>query len=170
MKLKSLFFTLLLILSVTLSAKPLTLVKNGKAASTIVIADDASEVAKTAAAELAKHLEQISGAELPIVTESKNPAGTKIYVGATKAAAAAGVKSIEMIPSKTLLPVTGYVHGGCSPVGMKKLFPTFIDETAQLYDYICVSAGAIGTNIAVNPDQLCQYLSASYADITLFYR
>ncbi len=91
MKLKSLFFTLLLILSVTLSAKPLTLVKNGKAASTIVIADDASEVAKTAAAELAKHLEQISGAGLPIVTESKNPAGTKIYVGATKAAAAAGL-------------------------------------------------------------------------------
>ena len=87
-----------------------------------------------------------------------------------KAASAAGVKSIEMIPSKTLLPVTGYVHGGCSPVGMKKLFPTFIDETAQLYDYICVSAGAIGTNIAVNPDQLCQYLSASYADITLFSR
>ena len=82
-----------------------------------------------------------------------------------KAAAAAGVKSIEMIPSKTLLPVTGYVHGGCSPVGMKKLFPTFIDETAQLYDYICVSAGAIGTNVAVDPQKLCEYLPASYADI-----
>ena len=83
-----------------------------------------------------------------------------------KAASAAGVKSIEMIPSKTLLPTTGYVHGGCSPVGMKKVFPTFIDETAQLYDYICVSAGAIGTNIAVNPDQLCEFVPAQYADIT----
>ena len=74
-----------------------------------------------------------------------------------KAAAAAKVKSIEMIPSKTLLPTTGYVHGGCSPVGMKKVFPTFIDETAQLFDYICVSAGTIGTNVAVNPDDLCRF-------------
>ena len=82
-----------------------------------------------------------------------------------KAAAAAGVKSIEMIPLKTLLPVTGYVHGGCSPVGMKKLFPTFIDETAQLFDYICVSAGAIGTNVAVDPEKLCEFLPAQYADI-----
>ena len=85
-----------------------------------------------------------------------------------KAAKACGRKSIEMIPQKLLFPLTGYIHGGCSPIGMKKLFPTFIDETAQLYDYICVSAGAIGTNIAVNPDRLLQYLSATYADITLF--
>lgn len=83
-----------------------------------------------------------------------------------KAAAAAGVKSIEMIPSKTLLPTTGYVHGGCSPVGMKKVFPTFIDETAQLYDYICVSAGAIGANVAVDPEMLCKFVPAQYADIT----
>ena len=82
-----------------------------------------------------------------------------------KAAAAAKVKSIEMIPSKTLLPTTGYVHGGCSPVGMKKVFPTFIDETAQHFDYICVSAGAIGTNVAVNPDDLCRFVPAEYADI-----
>ncbi|MBR7103911.1 MAG: Cys-tRNA(Pro) deacylase [Lentisphaeria bacterium] len=82
-----------------------------------------------------------------------------------KAAAVAGVKSIEMIPAKTLLPTTGYVHGGCSPVGMKKFFPTFIDETAQLYDYICVSAGAIGTNVAVDPEKLCRFLPAQYADI-----
>ena len=82
-----------------------------------------------------------------------------------KAAAAAKVKSIEMIPSKTLLPTTGYVHGGCSPVGMKKVFPTFIDETAQLFDYICVSAGTIGTNVAVNPDDLCRFVPAEYADI-----
>ena len=85
-----------------------------------------------------------------------------------KAAKTAQAKSIAMIKQKELLPLTGYIHGGCSPIGMKKLFPTFIDETAQLYDYICVSAGAIGTNIAVNPDRLLQYLSASYADITLF--
>ena len=85
-----------------------------------------------------------------------------------KAAAAAGCKSIEMIPQKTLLPLTGYVHGGCSPVGMKKFFPTFIDETAQLFDYICVSAGAVGANVAVNPDALLRFLPAAYADLAVF--
>ena len=85
-----------------------------------------------------------------------------------KAAQAAGRKSIEMIPQKTLLPLTGYVHGGCSPVGMKKFFPTFIDETAQLFDYICVSAGAVGANVAVSPDALCRFLPASYADLAVF--
>lgn len=83
-----------------------------------------------------------------------------------KAAQAAGVKSIEMIPAKTLLPTTGYVHGGCSPVGMKKHFPTFVDETAQLYDFICVSAGAIGLSMALAPDDLLAFVSGSFADIT----
>ena len=83
-----------------------------------------------------------------------------------KAAKAVGEKSIEMVAVKEINSLTGYVRGGCSPVGMKKQFPTFIDETAQLFDYICVSAGAIGTNMAVNPDRLLNYLSARYADIT----
>ena len=82
-----------------------------------------------------------------------------------KAARACGRKSIAMIPSKQLLPLTGYVHGGCSPVGMKKKFPTFIDETAVLYDHICVSGGRIGLNLAVAPEGLAGMIDAGFADI-----
>ena len=64
-----------------------------------------------------------------------------------KAACAVGEKSIHMIRSRELLPLTGYVHGGCSPVGMKKQFTTVIDETAQLFDQIIFSAGRIGSQI-----------------------
>ncbi|MBO7327801.1 MAG: Cys-tRNA(Pro) deacylase [Lentisphaeria bacterium] len=83
-----------------------------------------------------------------------------------KAAKAAARKSIEMIPLKELLPLTGYVHGGCSPLGMKKLFPTFIDETAILFDTICVSGGRVGLNIAVDPEKLSEVINAEFADIT----
>ena len=83
-----------------------------------------------------------------------------------KAAKAAARKSIEMIPMKELLPLTGYVHGGCSPLGMKKLFPTFIDESAILFDTICVSGGRIGLNIAVDPEKLAEVINAEFADIT----
>ena len=83
-----------------------------------------------------------------------------------KAAAAAGVKSIEMIPSKTLLPVTGYVHGGCSPVGMKKLYPTHIDEACILYDEIAVSAGARGHQMILPPEALAELIGAEFEDIT----
>ena len=82
-----------------------------------------------------------------------------------KAARAAKCKSIEMIPLKQLLPLTGYVHGGCSPVGMKKKGATFIDETAQLFDHICVSGGCVGCNIAVTPEALAKYLNATFCDI-----
>ncbi len=82
-----------------------------------------------------------------------------------KAAKASGQKSIEMLPSRQLLPLTGYVHGGCSPVGMKKFFRTWIDETAILYDTICVSGGKIGTNLAVNPETLAAFLPAEFADL-----
>ena len=82
-----------------------------------------------------------------------------------KAARAAGRKSIEMLPLKQLLPLTGYVHGGCSPVAMKKKFPTVIDETAQLFDRICVSAGCVGCNIAVEPLTLAKFLDARFFDI-----
>lgn len=67
-----------------------------------------------------------------------------------KAASAAGEKSVAMLPQKELLPLTGYVHGGCSPIGMKKQFPTFIDETAQLYDEIGVSAGCRGCQVLLD--------------------
>ena len=82
-----------------------------------------------------------------------------------KAARAVGRKSIEMLPLKQLLPLTGYVHGGCSPIGMKKKFPTVIDETAQLFDHICVSAGCVGCNIAIDPTALAEYLGAGFFDI-----
>ena len=82
-----------------------------------------------------------------------------------KAAHASGQKSIEMIPQKQLFPLTGYIHGGCSPVGMKKLFPTFIDETAILFDTICVSGGRVGTNLAIEPETLAKFIGADFADL-----
>jgi len=83
-----------------------------------------------------------------------------------RAAAACGEKSIKMIPQKLLLQSTGYIHGGCSPVSMKKAYPTFIDETAQLFDTICVSAGKIGAQVEVAPDELCRVTGAAYAVLT----
>lgn len=83
-----------------------------------------------------------------------------------RAAAACGEKAIEMLPQKLLLPSTGYIHGGCSPVGMKKALPTFIDETAQLFDTICVSAGKIGAQVELAPDDLCRLTGAVYAPLT----
>ena len=66
---------------------------------------------------------------------------------------------------KELLPLTGYVRGGCSPVGMKKKFPTYMDETAQLYDEIAVSAGTRGCQIILSPDDLAAYCGIAYADL-----
>ena len=85
-----------------------------------------------------------------------------------RAAAAAGQKSVEMLPLKQLLPLTGYVHGGCSPVGMKKPFTTFIDETALLYDKFCISAGKVGINLCLSPQELADFLSARFADLARF--
>lgn len=83
-----------------------------------------------------------------------------------KAAKAAGVKKVDMIPLKALLPTTGYIHGGCSPIGMKKQFQTVIDETAILFDEFCVSGGKVGVTIAVNPEKLASLINATFADIT----
>lgn len=83
-----------------------------------------------------------------------------------RAAAACGEKAVDMLPQRLLLPSTGYVHGGCSPVGMKKPLPTFIDETAQLFDTVCVSAGKIGAQIELAPDDLLRLTKAAYAALT----
>ena len=83
-----------------------------------------------------------------------------------KAARAVGEKSIAMLPHKELLPLTGYVHGGCSPVGMKKQFPTVFHETAALYGTVCVSAGKIGAQVEVAPADLIALLGAQTADVT----
>ena len=84
-----------------------------------------------------------------------------------KAAKAVGEKSIAMIHQKELLPLTGYVHGGCSPVGMKKQFPAVFHETVVLFDTICVSAGKIGVQVEVPPQALLELLGAETADIVV---
>jgi Cys-tRNA(Pro)/Cys-tRNA(Cys) deacylase len=82
-----------------------------------------------------------------------------------KAAAVCGDKKIEMIKEKELLPLTGYIKGGCSPIGMKKNFPTFIDETAQLFDEISVSAGIRGMQIMIEPKDLLEVVEGKFADL-----
>ena len=82
-----------------------------------------------------------------------------------KAAKAAGEKSIEMIKSKELLPLTGYIHGGCSPIGMKKYFPTFIHETAENFDTILFSGGRIGFQIELPLGDLKKVVRVECADI-----
>ena len=84
-----------------------------------------------------------------------------------KAAKAVGEKSIELVAVKELLPLTGYVRGGCSPVGMKKQFPTVFHETVELFDTICVSAGKIGYQVEVAPQDLIGLLEADTADIVV---
>lgn len=83
-----------------------------------------------------------------------------------KASKAAGVKSVEMIKQKDLFNLTGYIHGGCSPIGMKKKFRTFIDETAMLFDTIIFSAGKVGYQVEVNPNDLINLISSNYFELT----
>lgn len=82
-----------------------------------------------------------------------------------KAAKAAGEKSIAMIKQKELLGLTGYVHGGCSPIGMKKQFTTFIHETAESFDKVFVSAGKVGFQIELAPTDLIKVANCKVADI-----
>ena len=82
-----------------------------------------------------------------------------------KAAKAVGEKSIEMIKSKELLPLTGYIHGGCSPIGMKKFFKTTIHETAADYETIFFSGGRIGFQIELGTDDLAKVIEFQFADI-----
>ena len=82
-----------------------------------------------------------------------------------KAAKAAGEKAISMIKQKELLPLTGYVHGGCSPVGMKKAFPTFIHESVKQIDKIFVIAGRVGFQIELSPEDLISLVGCKVADI-----
>lgn len=84
-----------------------------------------------------------------------------------KAAKVAGDKSMELVAVKELLPLTGYIRGGCSPVGMKKQYPTFLDETCILYEEIAVSAGERGHQMLLNPEDLAKITNATYADITI---
>ena len=83
-----------------------------------------------------------------------------------KAAKAVGEKSIALLPVKEILPVTGYVRGGCSPVGMKKRYPTVLHETARAFDTISISAGKIGVQAELSPADLLGLLGAETAEIT----
>ena len=83
-----------------------------------------------------------------------------------KAAKAAGDKNMELVPVKELLGLTGYIRGGCSPVGMKKKYPTFLDETCVLWEEIAVSAGARGHQMILPPEKLAELVSAKLVDLT----
>lgn len=84
-----------------------------------------------------------------------------------KAAAAVGEKAVAMIKSRELLPLTGYVHGGCSPLATLKAFPTVIDETSALYERIAFSGGRIGCQIEMAPDDLARVVPLTLADLTV---
>ena len=84
-----------------------------------------------------------------------------------KAAENAGEKSIAMLKSKELLPLTGYIHGGCSPIGMKKFFPTYIDSSAENFDAICMSAGKIGYQVKLSLSDLGKMIKFSICDLTV---
>jgi len=106
-----------------------------------------------------------------LVTEGKNK-GLNVFVipGNTeldlkKAAKAAGDKYVVMIKTRELESKTGYTHGGCSPIGMKKQFPTFIDETAEMHDTIIISGGRIGLQIELTPKDLARIASAEFHDL-----
>lgn len=83
-----------------------------------------------------------------------------------KAAQVVGEKSIQMIPQKELLPLTGYVHGGCSPVGMKKVFPTILDASATNLEFIYVSGGARGVQLKLDPMDLSRVIRIDFDDVT----
>jgi Cys-tRNA(Pro)/Cys-tRNA(Cys) deacylase len=82
-----------------------------------------------------------------------------------KASNASGFKKIEMIKVAEIQPLTGYIRGGCSPIGMKKNYPTFIDNSAEMFDNIAVSAGLRGIQIILSPNDLTQLVNGIYADL-----
>ncbi|MDE5889172.1 MAG: Cys-tRNA(Pro) deacylase [Bacilli bacterium] len=106
---------------------------------------------------------------LVTVSKSKNyyvfvvPVAEKLSL--KKAASAVGEKDLSMLPQKELLGLTGYIHGGCSPIGMKKVFKTVIDETAILFERIIFSGGKIGYFIEVNPQDIVDVIPVEFKDI-----
>ena len=121
---------------------------------------------------VAKLLEQDSGQVFKTLVTKGAGGGYYVFdipvaetLDLKKAAKAVGEKSIAMLPAKELLPLTGYVHGGCSPVGMKKLFPTVFHESCLDYDTMMVSAGKIGYQVAAKPADLIALVRAKTADV-----
>ena len=126
---------------------------------------DALEVAKI----LGEDPNRLFKTLVTVATHSKTfyvfvvPASSSLNL--KKAAASVNEKAIELIPQKQLLPLTGYVHGGCSPIGMKKPFKTIIDSSAIKFETIYVSAGKIGYQIEINPTTLQTFINANFCDI-----
>lgn len=133
---------------------------------------DAADVAALSGEDIAQRLgEPVERVFKTLVTRAKSGQYYVFVVPVAesldlkKAAKAAGEKAVDMIPQKELLPLTGYVHGGCSPVGMKKQFPTFVHETAKGYDTFFVSAGKVGMQVELSAADLEKVLRLQFADI-----
>lgn len=88
-----------------------------------------------------------------------------LEINLKKAAKSLEQKSLELVATKDLLNLTGYERGGCSPIGMKKQWPTYIDVSAKLYDYIYISAGKLGYQIKLNPNDLASLVKAKFIDL-----
>jgi len=123
----------------------------------------------------AEHLAESAGLDIDVVYKTLVLHGDKIghfvavipgakEVDLKVAAKAAGAKKAEMIPMKELLPLTGYIRGGCSPIGMKKPFPTFIDSSALLHENIHVSAGVRGQQLCISPQDLINFIKATVVE------
>ncbi|MCR4963832.1 MAG: Cys-tRNA(Pro) deacylase [Firmicutes bacterium] len=131
-------------------------------------ADDGKIDGLSVAAKIAMPAEQVYKT---LVTQGNSgdyfvfvlPVGAELDL--KKAAKAAKQKHVEMIPVKDILRVTGYIRGGCSPIGMKKSYPTFVEEEAMLYDTIVFSGGKIGAQIEMNPDALIEWIGGAYAPL-----
>ncbi|MBO4382903.1 MAG: Cys-tRNA(Pro) deacylase [Clostridia bacterium] len=133
---------------------------------------DPSEVAALSGEEIARRLgEPVERVFKTLVTRGKTgqyyvfvvPVAEELDL--KKAAKACGEKAVAMIPQKELLPLTGYVHGGCSPVGMKKQFPTFVHETAAGFETFYVSAGKVGVQIELDANDLGKVIRLQFADV-----
>ncbi len=123
--------------------------------------------------QVAKHFNMCADEVFKTLVTKGDKSGINVFcipinteLNLKKAAISSNNKKIEMLPMKNILSVTGYIRGGCSPIGMKKKFPTFIDETAILFDNIGVSAGARGCEIIINPDKLCEFVQGTFCDLT----
>ncbi|MBR5753541.1 MAG: Cys-tRNA(Pro) deacylase [Clostridia bacterium] len=133
---------------------------------------DPSEVAALSGEEIARRLgEPVERVFKTLVTRGKTgqyyvfvvPVAEELDL--KKAAKACGEKAVAMIPQKELLPLTGYVHGGCSPVGMKKQFPTFVHETAAGFETFYVSAGKVGVQIELDANDLGKVIRLQFVDV-----
>lgn len=114
------------------------------------LGEDPCAVFKTLVCEDPKHNHYVFC--LPVMMELDLKAAAKVC----------GAKSIALIPQKELLPLTGYIHGGCSPFGMKKRFPTYVEETAMLFDHIYVSGGRKGIQLCIEPSLILEEMGATY--------